>query len=106
MKRVAQVIELRPEKKELYLHLHQNVWSEVLETIHACNIQNYSIFLKDNLLFAYFEYVGDDYEKDMKKRAADPVTQDWWSVCKPCQKPRENRLENEWWTDLDEVFHT
>jgi L-rhamnose mutarotase len=37
--------------------------------------------------------------------AADPETQRWWDVCKPCQKPLDTRKEGEWWAMMDEVFH-
>jgi L-rhamnose mutarotase len=81
------------------------VWPEILQKIKECNIQNYSIFHKDGLLFAYFEYVGDDFESDMAKMAADPKTQEWWSIMEPMQQPVENRKEGEWWANMDEVFH-
>ena len=38
--------------------------------ISDCNIQNYSIWCKGLTLFAYFEYVGNDFETDMTKMAA------------------------------------
>ncbi|MCF0209230.1 MAG: L-rhamnose mutarotase, partial [Bacteroidaceae bacterium] len=60
---------------------------------------------KDNYLFSYFEYTGTDYEADMAKMAADPVTQKWWSIMEPLQRPIETRKEGEWWADMDEVFH-
>ena len=79
---------------------------DVLRTIEACHIRNYSIYHKDRFLFRYSEYVGDDYEGDMAKMAADPSTQKWWDVCKPCQEPLETRAEGEWWADMAEVFYT
>ena len=81
------------------------VWPEVAKTISECNITNYSIYHHDGLLFAYFEYVGDDFEGDMAKMAADPMTQKWWAVQKPLQQPYEKRKEDEWWADMEEVFH-
>ena len=42
-----------------------------LAMIKKCNMQNYSIFYKDNLLYAYFEYTGNDFAADMAKMAAD-----------------------------------
>jgi len=99
------VIKVKPEKLEKYKKLHQNVWPGVLKTIKECNIRNYSIFYKDGYLFSYFEYVGDNYEEDMKKMAQDPVTQEWWKLCKPCQEPLETRKEGEWWAEMEEVFH-
>ena len=84
MRRFGQRAELKPECVEEYKRLHANAWPEVLETITQCNMQNYSIYIEGTELFAYFEYVGDDFEKDMAKMAADPITQKWWSHTKPC----------------------
>jgi L-rhamnose mutarotase len=105
MKRYGSVIGVRPEKLEEYKELHAAVWPEVLKMITECNIRNYSIYYKDGFLFSYFEYIGNNYEADMAKMAADPTTQKWWDVCKPCQKPLETRKEGEWWADMKEVFH-
>jgi L-rhamnose mutarotase len=41
----------------------------------------------------------------MENMAADPVTQKWWAVCKPCQNPIEGRKEGEWWAEMEEYFH-
>jgi len=99
------VIRVYPDKIEEYKKLHASVWPDVLMKITQCNIRNYSIYLKDNQLFSYFEYIGDDFKADMDKMAADPVTQRWWDVCKPCQEPLETISEGEWWADMEEVFH-
>jgi L-rhamnose mutarotase len=105
MKRYGMVIRVYPDKIEEYKKLHASVWPDVLMKITQCNIRNYTIYLKDNQLFSYFEYIGDDFKADMDKMAADPVTQRWWDVCKPCQEPLETRSEGEWWADMEEVFH-
>lgn len=110
-KRHASVIGLRPEKIEDYKRLHAAVWPEVLEKISACNMRNYSIFLRklpdgNDYLFSYFEYTGSDFERDTARMAEDPKTQEWWEVCKPCQKPLPDSLEGEWWASMEEVFHT
>lgn len=106
MKRYGQVIRVKPETLEDYKRYHADVWPGVLATIHACNIRNYSIYLKNGYLFAYFEYIGEDYAADMDKMAADPVTQEWWSIMMPMQQPLDTRQEGEWWADMEEVFHT
>ena len=105
MKRYGQVIKVRPDKIEEYKKLHAAVWPEVKKMIADCNIKNYSIYLKDGFLFSYYEYVGNDYDMDMKKMAADPITQKWWEVCEPCQEPIETREVGEWWANMEEVFH-
>jgi L-rhamnose mutarotase len=105
MQRYGSVIRVDPKKIEAYKRYHAAVWPEVLATIRQCNIRNYSIFLKDDFLFGYFEYCGADYAADMAKMAADPKTQEWWALMMPLQKPLETRAEGEWWAGMEEVFH-
>jgi len=110
MKRYGTVIGLRPEKLDEYRRLHAAVWPDVLRMIKKCHIRNYSIYLRQlddgrHYLFSYFEYTGRDFTSDIAKMAADPTTQNWWSVCMPCQKPLENRASGEWWASMEEVFH-
>jgi L-rhamnose mutarotase len=105
MKRFGQVIGVKPEHFDAYKKYHAKVWPEILEKIKECNIQNYTIFHKDGQLFAYMEYIGDDFDADMDRMAADPKTQEWWSIMKPMQQPVENRKEGEWWANMEEVFH-
>jgi len=110
MKRYGSVIELKEDQKDKYIALHADVWPEVKAKIIQSNIVNYSIFMrrlpdKKLYLFSYFEYVGNDYEKDMQGMAEDPLTLKWWDVCKPCHKPLEDRGEEEWWASTEEIFH-
>lgn len=106
MKRFGQIIGVKPEVFAEYVKYHAAVWPGVLKMITDCNIRNYSIYHKDNLLFAYFEYVGDDFDADMAKMGADPETQRWWDIMKPMQAPLATRAEGDWWSTMEEVFHT
>ena len=110
MQRYGTVIGVREEKIPYYKELHRAVWPDVLATIRDCNIRNYSIYLRklpdgNHYLFSYFEYIGDNYESDMAKMAAEPVTQKWWDECMPCQKPLPDAADGEWWAGIEEVFH-
>ena len=105
MKRYGQLIRLRPESQDEYVAMHAAVWPEVLATIASCNMRNYSIFLVDGLLFAYFEYVGTDYEADMAKMAACPDTQRWWKITDAMQEPFGDTGSERQWRVMDEVFH-
>lgn len=98
-------LRLKPGAADAYKEYHRAVWPEVLRMISDCNIRNYSIYFKDDVLFSYFEYHGPDFEADMAKMAADPKTQEWWAVVKPLQEPLATRKEGEWWADMEEVFH-
>jgi L-rhamnose mutarotase len=105
MKRYGQIMRVKPENFEAYKAYHAAVWPDVLKMITACNIRNYSIFHRDGLLFAYFEYTGEDFDADMAKMASDQATQQWWAIMEPMQQPVENRREGEWWAHMEEVFH-
>jgi L-fuconate dehydratase len=105
-RRYGQVIGVKSDQIEAYERLHAEVWPEVLATIHACNIRNYSIFRHGTQLFAYFEYVGEDFAVDMARMAADPKTQAWWKFADPLQEPLPDRAPGDWWLTMREVFHT
>jgi L-rhamnose mutarotase len=106
MKRYGMLIRIKPERLEEYKIIHAKVWPEILAMIAKCNIRNYSIFEKDGFLFAYYEYVGTNYQADMAKMAADPKTQEWWKLTDPMQVPLETGAKGEWWAQMEEVFHT
>ncbi|HEV2576974.1 MAG TPA: L-rhamnose mutarotase [Acidobacteriaceae bacterium] len=105
MRRYCQLIRLLPEHRVEYIEYHRRVWPTVLATIDACNIRNYSIFLYNDLLVAYFEYYGDDYEADMRKMAADPETQRWWKITDAMQEVLPEAGPGDKWLQIPEVFH-
>jgi L-rhamnose mutarotase len=106
VRRYGQRIRVRPDRIDDYERLHAEPWPGVLEQIRRSNIRNYSIFRHGTDLFAYFEYVGDDFEADMAAMAADETTQRWWTLTDAMQEPLPDRQPDAWWTTLDEVFHT
>ena len=110
IQRYGMVIGVKPEKIEYYKTLHAAAWPGVLAKIKDCHIRNYSIYLREVakgqfLLFSYFEYTGDDFDADMARMAADPETQRWWKETDPCQSPIPTRLDKEFWSRMEEVFH-
>ena len=105
----GQIGRLKPECIAEYRRLHEVEvytprWAGVLETIHQCNLRNYSIFIQDDLVFAYFEYVGEDYDADMEKMAQDPVTQEWWTYTRPCFTKYKADSTDEFYTDMQQIF--
>jgi L-rhamnose mutarotase len=107
MERMGMVIGIAPEKIDEYKALHAAVWPQVLATLAAAHVRNYTIFLREpeNLLFGYWEYHGSDFGADMRAVADDPETQRWWTFCGPCQRPLPSRAEGEHWAMMQPVFH-
>lgn len=104
-RRFGQVGRLKPEKRDEYVRLHAEVWPDVLNMITACNLENYSIFIRGNVVFSYFEYTGTDYEADMAKMAADETTQRWWRCTRPCFEVYDEACEEAFYTDMDSIFY-
>jgi L-rhamnose mutarotase len=110
VQRHAWVIRVRSEQVETYVRLHAAVWPAVLERLRASHIGNYSIFLRQlddggHYLFSYLEYTGEDFAADLAAMAADPETQRWWTLCRPCQQPLRDAAPGDWWSPMPEVFH-
>ncbi len=110
VKRFGSVIELLPEKEQLYRELHADVWPEVLVAIKKANIQNYNIFMVElegrKYLFSYLEYAGDDLEKDFASIGDNATTRDkWWPITDACQKRLPGTPEGEQWKPLEMFMH-
>jgi L-rhamnose mutarotase len=103
MKRFILHSELKPEKVDDYVRLHAKPWPELLELIRACHIHNYSIAIRNQELYTYYEYTGVDYDADMKKMDESPVMQRWWTFSKPCFL---HHAEGVYYDELQEIFYT
>src|SRR5262245_27358169 len=106
MKRFGQVLHVRPEFRDEYVRHHADVWPGVLAQIRRSNISNCSIVLRDGVLFAYFEYVGNAFAADMRAMAADAETRRWWALMEPMQQKWHTASADDWWANMTEVFHT
>ena len=105
MKRIGEMIKIKPEGLAAYKAFHANPMPGVNEKLKECHIRNYSIYQRGDYMFAYYEYDGDDFEGDMALVAADPTTQQWWDLVKPLMQPLEDRLPGEFWSGMEEVYH-
>ncbi|WP_240512156.1 L-rhamnose mutarotase [Pseudoruegeria sp. SK021] len=105
--RYGMIIGLHADKIDEYKALHAKVWPDVLAAISRNGVRNFTIFLREpeNLLFGVFDYDGDDYAEAARRIDADPVTQQWYKVTEPCQKPLPSRSDGEWWSFMENVFH-
>ena len=107
MQRMGMVIGIAPERIAEYKTLHAAVWPQVLVKLSAAHVSNYSIFLRqpENLLFGYWEYIGDDFEADMAVLGSAEVCKRWLALTDPCQLPLPSAKSSEWWCYMEEVFH-
>ena len=108
VKRFGSVIGLNPEKEQYYRELHANVWPTIIDIIRKANIRNNSIYVTEiegkKYLFNYFEYVGEDFDTDMKTLSEHPETKRWWAETDPCQLQLPSRKPGANWNDMEMVF--
>jgi len=107
MRRFGQVLGIRPDCIDEYRRHHARIWPEIEQAIREAGIRNYSIFLRGDRLFGYYEYVGpeDEYEARMETLAAAPRMREWWDLMEAMQVPDPDRAPGTWWSDMEEVFH-
>jgi L-rhamnose mutarotase len=105
VRRFGMAARLAPDKREEYLRLHSDVWPQVEATITECGIRNFTIFVRGDVIFGYYEYIGEDYEADQAGMAQDAITQQWWALTAPCQLPFEAGAAEPNWQQFDEVWH-
>jgi len=105
IKRVGQVIGLKPEYIEEYKKLHADSNPGVRDLLRKYHIRNFSIFLEQIdgkwYEFAYYEYDGDDYEGDMKKLAEEPRNIEWLKICNPMQIPLPGAKG---WKEMERIY--
>lgn len=77
MKRIGTITRVKPGMLDAYKKIHDEIWDDVVAASHECGTRNFTIFNQGDYLFSYCEYVGDDYEADMKKKAEMPAIKRW-----------------------------
>jgi L-rhamnose mutarotase len=101
------VIGIRADRIAEYRSLYAAMWPAARSRITVFGIRNFTIYLREpeNLLFAHFEYHGENFDYDMARMAEDETTRRWCALTDPCQRGLDSRREGEWWAPLAEVFH-
>ena len=104
-KRFAMAVRLKKEKRDFYIKNHANAWPEILDELKKIKIKNYSIFLKEDFMFGYLEYDGDNFDKDMKEMQNIPIVNKWEKLMINCFNPFPNNEQNNSWVIMDEIFY-
>lgn len=103
--RLSSVVRLKPEMETQYRELHAAIWPEIAQALRDANIRNFSIFLRDGMLYSYLEYIGTDLDADMDSLGSGPSAQLWGELTEACQEPVSTAAAGELWAPLEEVFH-
>ena len=98
------VIGLKPDCIADYRALHDG--PGVRDLLNEANIRNFNIFLTmmpdgKPYEFAYYEYVGADYDGDMARLNADPRNKAWLAQCDAMQVPLPGHTS---WQMMESIF--
>jgi L-rhamnose mutarotase len=100
MQRVAEVIYVVPEEREAYLKSCLNPEEELSRALWLHGVRNQFYFEFYNLIFMTFEYVGNDFYKDMAELAAIPNLSKYIIPTRRKDVPVEQRETTNWWAPL------
>ena len=75
---------MRPGYEEEYKRRHDEIWPEMVETLKASGIRNYSIFRHGLTLFGYFE--TEDLVRTQEYLASSEVNGQWSEWMGPIMK--------------------
>lgn len=100
----GQIGKLKSDMVEEYDSLHDKCWPYIRRLIQNCNMRNYSIFRYGETVFTYFEYTGNDYDKDMSIMASDEINKQWWQVTDPCFETYAYH-DSKFCVDMKQIFY-
>ena len=104
-KRYAMAVRLKDEKKDFYIKNHADVWPEILSELKKIKVKNYSIFLKEDFMFGYLEYDGDNFDLDMAEMSKIAIVDKWTKLMIDCFNPFPGNEGNNSWVMMDEIFY-
>ena len=107
MKRYCLALDLHddPELIAEYKRHHQNVWSEIKDSIRSSGIESMEIYLLGNRLFMIME-VSDSFSFAAKAAtdAANPKVQEWENLMWRFQSALPQAQAGEKWILMERVF--
>ena len=98
---MATITKLKKEFVEEYISLHNNIWDEVVSLGHQAGLRNFTIYRHGLYLFSTFEYVGDDYSKDMAWKNSHEIIKKWQASTGKCMDYVVDGIKS---INLEEIF--
>jgi L-rhamnose mutarotase len=102
MERVGFVMRVLPGREEEYRRRHEAVWPELLADLRAAGVETYSIFLRDDELFAYLEVA--DFGVFTRAMGTSDANARWQAEMADLIDPLIDRATG-FHTRIPEVFH-
>jgi L-rhamnose mutarotase len=107
VKRVGMVVKIKKEMLDEYKKMHADNNPGVRHLLTKYHMRNFSIFLVQLAdgnwyEFGYYEYWGENLEKDMAKLDAEPENIKWLEKCDPMQEGIFPGQEG--WKEMERIY--
>ena len=106
MRRVAEIIHVVPEEREEYLKTHLNPSEKVAQILWIHGIRNQVYFALNDLLLMSFEYVGNEFYKDMAAIAAYPEMKNYIVKTRSRDVTADRQMSTNRWAPLKRLGTT
>lgn len=103
MPRYAFKLRIRPDAIEEYEREHTRVWPELLARLKEVGISDYSIFRRGQDLYLCLR--AENFDRAWDELDRDPVNQRWQQSMNRLFEPVADKLPDERFAMMKEVFH-
>jgi L-rhamnose mutarotase len=100
MQRVAEAIHVVPEEREAYLQRCLDPDEEAKQILWLHGVRNQYYFELNDLIVMTFEYVGNQFYKDIAEIAAFPTSQEYMVTKRRKEVPAGELETTNWWAPL------
>lgn len=104
--RIAMTLNINPKMVQEYIDHHAHSRPEVREALSSCGIRNLSLWVWNDRLFYYAEYVGSEPFEDAMARYADmPGVKEWEELMHKYQVKIPGSEGDVWWQQCQLVYY-
>jgi L-rhamnose mutarotase len=97
----------KPDLIKEYIDWHNNVWPEIVDSIHLAGIISMEIFNYENRLVMIMETEDSfSFEKKSKMDAENEKVQEWENIMWKYQEQLPGSLPQEKWVVMNSIFKT
>lgn len=104
--RIAMTLNIDPTKVQEYIDHHADSRPEVRQALTSVGIRNLSLWVWNDRLFYYAEYVGNEpFDEAMSRYAKMPGVKDWEHLMHKYQVKIPGSEGDVWWQSCQQVYH-
>lgn len=104
--RIGMTLNIDPAKAAGYIEHHAHTRPEVVSALASVGIRNLSVWVWEDRLFYYAEYIGaESFDDAMARYAEMPGVKDWEELMHNYQVKIPGSTGDVWWQRCEMVYH-